>query len=156
VNSGANGISAFRQTFSRPLAILMGVAGCILLIACSNVASLLLARSTARSGEMAVRVSLGAGRVRLLRQLLTESMLISFLAGVCGWALARVIAPALVAMVSKSADPVRLDLALDSRVLLFCAAISAFCALFFGLLPAWQAAGARPMFALRHMGGQAV
>ena len=154
VHSGANGTSAFRRTFSRPLWILLGVAVCILLIACANVASLLLARSTARSGEMALRVSLGAGRARLVRQSLTESILIALLAGICSWVLARVAAPALVAIVSNKADPVRLDLALDTRVLLFCVAICASSALFFGLLPAWQAAGARPMFALRHASGQ--
>jgi predicted permease len=152
--SGANGISAFRRTFSRPLWILLGVAACILLIACANVASLLLARSTARSGEMALRVSLGAGRARLVRQLLTESLLISSLAGLCGWAVAQVAAPALVAMVSKRSDPVRLDMALDTGMLLFCAAICTLSALLFGLLPAWQASGAGPMAALRRASGQ--
>ena len=154
-HSGAQGISAFRRTFARPLWILLGVSACILLIACANLAGLLLARSTARSAEMALRVSLGGGRARLVRQLLTESLLISLLAGCCGWILARVTAPALVAMVSKQTDPIRLDLALDTRVLLFCVAICALSALFFGLLPAWQATGVAPMFALRHESGQA-
>jgi predicted permease len=151
VQSGANGTSAFRQAFSRPLWILVGVAASILLVACANVASLLLARSTQRSGEMALRISLGAGRARLVRQLLTESLSISLVAGACGWAAARSAAPALVAMVSKRADPVRLDLALDTRVLVFCAAICACSTLLFGLLPAWQATSARPMLVLRRM-----
>jgi predicted permease len=152
--SGANGISAFRRNFSRPLWILLGVSLCILLIACANVASLLLARSTARSAEMALRVSLGARRARLIRQLLTESLLISLVAGIGGWLLARATGPALIAMVSTRDNPVRLDLALDTRVLLFCAAVCALSALFFGVLPAWQATSAGPMLALRH-GGQA-
>jgi len=155
-HSGANGVSAFRRNFSRPLWILLGVSACILLIACANVASLLLARSTARWGEMALRVSLGAGRARLMRQLLTESLLIALLASCCGWMLASAAAPSLVAMVSDKAHPVRLDLAPDTRALLFCAAVCALSALFFGLLPAWQATRARPMLALRHASGQAV
>jgi predicted permease len=150
VRSGANGLSSFRQTFARPLWILLGVAASILIVSCANLASLLLARSTARSAEMALRVSLGAGRARLLRQLLTESLLISFLAGICGWLFARIAGPALVAMVSRQADPVRLNLALDFRVLFFCAGVGALAALFFGLAPALRLAGTQPMFALRH------
>jgi predicted permease len=154
-HSGAAGISEFRRSFSPSLWILMGVSACILLIACANAASLLLARSGARSAEMALRISLGAGRVRLLRQLLTESVLISLIASLCGWALASVAAPALVTMVSTKASPVRLDLSLSAHVLLFCVAICALAALFFGLLPAWQATSTGPMLALRHASGQA-
>lgn len=153
--SGASGLSAFGRMYARPLWLLLTVAGCILLIASANVASLLLARSTARSGEMALRVSLGAGRVRLVRQLLTESMLIAALSGLGGWLLARAAAPALVAMVSKRTDPVRLDFALDTRVLLFCVAICALSALFCGVLPAREALGGAHMSALRHSSGMA-
>ncbi len=155
VDSGANGIAGFRRTFSRPLWILLGVSACILLIASANVAGLLLARATARAAEMALRVSLGARRARLVRQLLTECLLISFMAGLCGWWLARIAAPTFLAMVSTKDSPVRLDLALDTRVLLFCAAICTFSALFFGLLPAWRATSAGPLCELRHVGGQA-
>ena len=104
---------------------------------------------------MALRVSLGAWRSRLMRQLLTESLLIALAAGLCGWVLSRLAGPALVAMVSTRANPVRLDLSPDPRVLLFCTALCALSALFFGLLPAWQATGASPLGSLRHAGGQA-
>ena len=145
VRSGATGSSQFQTTFARPLWIVLGVAAGILLIACANVASLLLARSSARASEMAMRMSLGAGRSRLVRQLLTESLLLSTIAGALGWALARLAAPLLVAALSKETDPVRFALSMDTRVLLFCAAVSTIAAVFFGLLPAWQSSGAQPM-----------
>lgn len=148
------GVSGFRKTFSQPLWIVFGVALGILLIACTNVASLLFARSTARAPEMAMRVSLGAGRMRLVRQLLTESLLLSFLAGGLGWLLARVSAPLLVHSLSKQNDPLQLVLSIDTRVLLFCIGASTVSAVLFGLTAAWQASAARPVLLLRASAGQ--
>ncbi len=144
VYAGANGISTFRDNFIRPLWILFGVAACLLVIACANVASLLLARSTARAAEMALRISLGARRMRLVRQLLTESLLIAVLASLLGYVLARAAAPILMSLVARGTEPVRLDLTLDLRVLLFSASVCAFSGIFFGLLPALQAVSGRP------------
>lgn len=155
VNSAPNGVSQFRKTFSRPLWIVFGVAAVILFIACANVASLLLARATARATEMAMRVSLGAARMRLVRQLLTEGLMLSLVAGILGWLLALVIAPALVHVLSRPDDPIQFALALNTRVLFFCVAISTLAALLFGLAPAWQASGQQPMNSLRASTGQA-
>ncbi len=145
VRSGERGTSNFQANFAQPLWIVLGVAAGILLIACANVASLLLARANARSPEMAMRISLGAGRSRLIRQLLTESLLLSVIAGALGWCLAQTLAPTLLVMLSEKSNPVRFSLSMDSRVLLFSFAVSAIAALFFGLLPALQASGAKPM-----------
>ncbi|MGH9582065.1 MAG: ABC transporter permease, partial [Bryobacteraceae bacterium] len=154
VHPAATGVSDFRKTFSRPLWIVFAVAAGILLIACANLASLLLARATARRPEMAMRVSLGAARMRLIRQMLTESLMLSFMAGALGWLLARVIAPLLVDSLSTQGNPVQLALAIDSRVLFFCIAVSTLAAAVFGLAPAWQASGVHPMLVLRRSAGQ--
>ncbi|MGC2661047.1 MAG: ABC transporter permease [Bryobacteraceae bacterium] len=148
-----SGASQFRQTFSRPLWIVFGVAAGILLIACANVASLLLARSTARAAEMAMRVSLGAGRTRLFRQMLTESLTLSLMAGAAGWILARLMGPLLVRLLSTEANPVRFALAIDTRVLLFCVIVSTVTAVLFGSVPALQASGAQPMSSVRAASG---
>jgi putative ABC transport system permease protein len=150
----AAGASSFRREFSLPLWIVFGVAIGILLIACANVASLLLARSTARATEMAMRVSLGAGRMRLVRQMLTESLLLALMAGGLGWLLARVLAPLLVTLLSNESDPVQFVLAIDSRVLFFCIGVSTLSAVLFGLVPAWHASGAQPILSLRASAGQ--
>jgi predicted permease len=125
------------------------------LIACANVASLLLARSTARAAEMAMRVSLGATRACLIRQMLTESLLLSLMAGGLGWLLARGIAPLLVSLLSTKDDPAQFVLAIDTRVLFFCIGVSSASAVLFGLVPAWQASGVQPMLCLRASIGQA-
>ena len=155
VHDASTGVADFRRIFARPLWIVFAVAAGILLIACANVASLLLARSTARTSEMAMRVSLGAPRRRLIRQMMTESLVLSLLAGGLGWLLARAGAPLLVRLLSIESNPVQLALAIDTRVLLFCTGISALSAVLFGLVPAWQASRTQPMTSLRSASGQA-
>jgi predicted permease len=155
IHPASTGASNFQVTFARPLWIVLGVGAGILLIACANIASLLLARATARSSEMAMRISLGASRSRLLRQLLTESLTLSIAGGAAGWALAKVTAPVLVGMLSEQTSPVRFALFMDTRVLLFCAAASTFATVFFGLLPALQASGTKPVRGLHGMRSEA-
>jgi predicted permease len=140
---GGIGTSAFRSRVGRPLWIVWGVAAAILLVACANVASLLLSRSATRRSEMSLRAALGATRGRLVRQLLAESVLLSGLAGGLGLFGALSAAPWLVTWLSTDSEPIRLVLALDGRMLLVCLGICAATVIVVGLLPAWQGAAVR-------------
>jgi predicted permease len=132
----ATGLSSLRHRFSDPLKILMGVTALVLLIACANIANLLLARSTARVREFAVRQALGAGRMRLVRQLLTESLLLAVVGGLLGVGLAAFADRLLLRMISGGTDMIPLDVSINLRLLLFNLAITVATALLFGIVPA--------------------
>lgn len=139
VEDGSHGFDNFRfsRLYTTPLRILMAGVGLLLLIACANVASLLLARAGARQKETAVRQVLGCGRARLVRQFLIESLLLALCGGILGLALANVGAKTLIALVPETGVP--LEAPLDRNVLLFTLAASAFAAVVFGVAPAFRA-----------------
>ena len=136
---GATGYSPRREELTLPLFILMTVAGVVLLIACANVANLLLARSSARQREMAIRTAIGAGRGRIVRQLLTESLVLGGIGGALALVVAAAAAPALAGLLSAgtvTTQAITLDIHPEARMLAFSAAISILTALLFGLAPA--------------------
>jgi len=132
----AKGTAYLRKQFSQPLSILMAVVGLVLLIACANIASLMLARAAARSKEIAVRKALGASRLRLIRQSLTESVLLSFAGALLGILFAQWGNALLVRYISPANRQISLDLSLGTRVLGFTAAIAVLTGILFGLFPA--------------------
>ena len=149
LESASTGLSTLRVRFSRPLQVLMTVVALLLLIACANVANLLLARAAARRREIGLRVALGVGRARLVRQLLTESVLLSGMGALLGMLLASWSQGILLRLVSRDGRAVPLAVGLDARVLTFVLVISVATGLLFGLAPAWQSARADLMLSLR-------
>ena len=140
---GARGASTLQSDYGEPLKLLMALVGLVLLIACANLANLLLARSAARQKEFAVRLAIGSGRLRLIRQLITESSLLAILGGAAGFVLARWAAALLVSMAANTGPGsavIDLDLTPDVRVLAFTLGVIALTVLLFGLLPAIRSA----------------
>ncbi len=139
LTSMATGFSRLREEFSEPLKVLMAVVALVLLIACANIANLLLARSTSRAQELAVRQALGAGRSRLIRQLLTESLVLALAGGALGIAFASWATRFLVGIVSDGRQSLELQVSIDSSLLLFALGVTLATALLFGTIPAFRA-----------------
>jgi predicted permease len=133
------GFSQLRNSFSKALIVLMSMVGLVLLIACANVANLLIARAFARQKEIAVRLSLGASRGQLVRQLLTESLVLSIAGGAVGIALAVAMTRGLLALVPTDGSPLLIQPNPDGRILLFTMGLTILTAVVFGLVPALRA-----------------
>jgi putative ABC transport system permease protein len=148
------GLARIRDQYGKPLVLLTAVVGLLLLLACINMASMLLARSAGRRRELAVRVGLGAGRGRLVRQMLTESLLLSGAGTVAGVAVARYGVGVLVRIMasSRAFEHIEVDVHADLNVVLFTAGIALLTGLLFGLAPAWYALRTGPAMALRQTG----
>lgn len=149
------GPTGLRQSYERPLFTILVVVLLVLVIACVNIANLLLARATARRHELSVRLALGAPRARLARQLLIESLVLAALGAIGGLVIAAWGSQALVAQLSTPADRITLDLSFDWRVLAFTAAVAVATAGIFGTIPAFRATRIAPMDVLK-MQGRAV
>lgn len=149
----SRGQSNLRFRFEQPLMVLQWLVGFVLLIACTNVANLLLARAVGRQREIAIRAALGASRVQLVRQLLVESVLLAAAGGVAGLVLSSWVARVLVRFLPFDPADMSLSTAPDSRVLMFTAAITLLTAFLFGLVPALQASSGLPAATLKEEAG---
>ncbi len=152
VTSGATGVSNLRKQYEDPLWILLATTGLVLLIACANLANLLLARASVREREIAVRQAIGASRSRLVAQLLSESMLLALLGAALGAVLAALLSRGLVAFLTTDDNRMFVGLGIDWRVLGFTAAIAIVTCILFGLAPALRATRVAPASVMRAAG----
>jgi predicted permease len=139
VESGSQGLAAATHDYSAPIYVLSALTGFVLLLACANLANLLLARSAARQREMSVRLALGASRSRVLRQVLTESLLLSSLGGIAGFGLGYLGRNIIPHLLSSAWRPAPFNARFDLGIFAFTASVSILTGILFGLAPAWQA-----------------
>jgi predicted permease len=139
VSDGSRGMFASKREFGKPVLVLLTLVGLVLLLACANIASLLLARSAARQREISVRLAVGAGRLRVMKQVLTECLLLSAMGGSLGLALAFLGRNVLPRLLAKSWEQTQLETGFDWTIFAFTAAVTLLTGLIFGIAPAWVA-----------------
>ena len=142
-------MSALRTSYQQPLWLLLAIAGAVLVIACGNLANLMLARASVREREIAVRLAIGASRARIFRQLLVESLLLSFSGAALGIWLAGALSRGLVALIATPGTTYFVDLQLGWRVIAFATGLAVLACALFGLLPALRATRAAPGAAMK-------
>lgn len=152
VADGSAGYSTLRQNYERPLWLLLAIAGLVLLITCANLANLLLARASTREREIAVRLAVGASRLRIIRQLLVETLLLAFIGTALGALLAQALTTFMVASIGTTNNSVFLDVTPDFKVLSFAAGVAALTCILFGLTPALRATRINPGLAMKASG----
>jgi predicted permease len=151
----ATGLSDLRADYSDPLFLLLGISALVLLIACANIANLMIARASARQREIAIRLALGASRRRLIRQLLAESLVLAAAGAVCGAVLAQVLSRTLVSFLRTRDSQWFVEMPRDLRLLAFTAGIAVLTCVLFGLLPAMQASKTDPIESMK-TGGRGI
>ncbi len=152
LTDGSRGQNPNVEGLAKPVTVLMSLAGFVLLLACANLANLLLARAGSRQREMSVRLAMGAGRARILRQMMTESLLLSMLGGVAGLLLAWGIRNAIPRLLSDGWNPPAFSARFSWQIFLFALGITLLTGLIFGLAPAWQATRVRVSSGLKDSG----
>jgi predicted permease len=143
------GVSNLRRAYATPLWLLLGVTGLVLLVACANLANLMLARATSREREISIRLAIGASRMRVVRQMLAESLVIATIGAALGLLLAGWLSQTLVSYLSTDGNRVYVSMSTDWRAFGFAALLAVSACLLFGLAPAWQATGANPQSAIQ-------
>lgn len=149
VEDGSKGLNYVAHQYAKPLYVLLAMVGAVLLMACANLANLMLARAAARHREMSVRLALGASRSRVLRQVLTESLLLSFMGGLLGLVLGYLCRSALPHLIAKAWDYSEMEVLFNWKVFAFTATITIGTGILFGILPAWAATRAEIGTALK-------